>query len=175
MILDLRAFEEYPVATALEAANGEFKPFAPDVTAVRGVRLNLTIQKTGSEYFCRGEVTATYTVECARCLAEFQQKISQPTEFIACGTDQPAARGGKTPDDEDYVFFHSGDLCADVGEPVRQALILSLPMKPLCSKDCRGLCPTCGLNLNEQTCNCIKDTVDPRWEGLRGLANSDQG
>ncbi len=174
MVLDLRRFAEFPAEASLAAEAGAFKPFAEGVTTVGKVQLDLAIQKSGEEYFCQGEVTATYTVECSRCLAETEKQVSQRTEFIVCGTDQTTAHAAKGIDDEDYVYFRGSDLCADVTEQVRQALILSLPMKPLCSDNCRGLCPVCGVNLNKETCTCRKDIRDPRWEGLKPSANQDQ-
>jgi len=59
------------------------------------------------------------------------------------------------------------------GEPfnldsiLRDNLILTLPLKPLCSEECRGLCPVCGENLNVNTCNCEKEVIDPRLEDLK--------
>ena len=57
----------------------------------------------------------------------------------------------------------------DLGEAVRQSALASLPMKPLCHSDCAGLCPHCGVNLNEVRCQCQEDEGDPRWAPLRQL------
>ena len=53
----------------------------------------------------------------------------------------------------------------DVGDLAYSAFILDMDMKNLCSEDCRGLCPGCGVNLNDETCRC-KPEVDPRWAAL---------
>jgi uncharacterized protein len=57
----------------------------------------------------------------------------------------------------------------DLTEVVRQALFLAMPMNPICKDDCAGLCPQCGSNLNQEQCQCERDTVDPRLEVLRQL------
>ena len=57
----------------------------------------------------------------------------------------------------------------DLTLPVRQALMLEVPMKPLCSEECRGLCSSCGVNWNREICDCEKNDADPRWEGLMKL------
>ena len=44
-----------------------------------------------------------------------------------------------------------------------------LPFAPLCGKDCKGLCQTCGENLNERTCECKNERIDPRFESLKDL------
>jgi uncharacterized protein len=57
----------------------------------------------------------------------------------------------------------------DLSFGVRESLLLALPMKVLCSEDCKGLCPHCGANLNEESCDCVAETIDPRWAELRKL------
>jgi uncharacterized protein len=57
----------------------------------------------------------------------------------------------------------------DLGEAIRQHAITNRPMKPLCRPDCRGLCPTCGANRNQQPCECKEASADPRWSALRQL------
>jgi uncharacterized protein len=52
---------------------------------------------------------------------------------------------------------------------VREAIILSLPLKPLCSEECKGLCPICGTDLNKSHCHCVIEKTDPRWDMLKGL------
>jgi uncharacterized protein len=174
MELDLREFEEFPARAVLVAKPGEFEPFADEITAVDEVKLALAIQKSHEEFFCQGTVTATYTVECARCLEPFEYSVSWPVDFIVCNEDAMASREDGVIDDEEYVLIKGTDLRADVRDPVRQALTLSLGMKPLCSEDCRGLCPKCGVNRNEQECNCKQDDIDPRWEGLQRLSGGDR-
>jgi uncharacterized protein len=57
----------------------------------------------------------------------------------------------------------------DIAGPVREALILELPLKPLCREERRGLCPVCGVNRNERACDCKVEKTDSRWDGLRNL------
>ena len=167
MILDLRVFEEFPAKATIQAGPGELSPFADSVISVEATEAELAIQKSADEYFCQGQVTARVVLECARCLAEFEAELSGPTDFIACSEeDMGRYRGG---DSEDYVSFSGNELSVDLVEPVRQALMLGLPMKPLCAEDCRGLCQNCGINLNNEACDCNTETTDPRWDGLKGL------
>jgi len=63
----------------------------------------------------------------------------------------------------------NSDQVADLTDMVRQELLLALPMKPLCSEECKGLCPRCGVNLNIETCDCRVKGMDSRWEGLKDL------
>lgn len=60
------------------------------------------------------------------------------------------------------------DLTPDVVDTIR----LAIPMKVVCSETCKGLCPSCGVNLNQTACGCSNDTIDPRWENLLKLKNN---
>ena len=57
----------------------------------------------------------------------------------------------------------------DLELPVRDALLLDLPTAPLCREDCAGLCPACGADQNETSCDCDLSIPDPRWDALREL------
>jgi uncharacterized protein len=60
----------------------------------------------------------------------------------------------------------------DLTEGIRQYALMAIPMKPLCNKDCAGLCQKCGQNLNQGKCNCPAEEIDPRWSKLAGLRHS---
>jgi len=79
--------------------------------------------------------------------------------------------GGQKAQPGDEVQYLSPDAnILDLGEDVRQYLILAVPQKLLCSDDCRGLCPQCGVNRNRVRCNCSTKEIDPRWEGLKKVS-----
>jgi len=167
MILDLRVFDEYPAETTIHARPDELGRFDESVVRTDKARADLEIQKSTEEYYCQGRVEAQVVLECSRCLTEFTVNLLGDTDFVVCSSEFAARHRGT--DDEDYVCFEGNDLRVDIVEPVRQALMLAMTMKPLCSGECRGLCPNCGTNLNEQTCNCTRETTDPRWDSLRKL------
>ena len=70
-------------------------------------------------------------------------------------------------DFEDYIVIEGDEL--DLDELIYSDIILLTPTKFLCKEDCKGLCPTCGKNLNEGDCACAKQQTDPRLEALRQL------
>ena len=57
----------------------------------------------------------------------------------------------------------------DLREMITEQIHLSLPVKPLCEENCRGLCSRCGVDLNKETCSCADGETDPRWEALKQL------
>lgn len=167
MILDLREFEDFPASVSLTAGPESFSPFAEGVVGITQIRVHVTIQKSGEEFFCQATVVGQIVAECARCLAEFPTEISGRISFIVKVGEAPAV-GGVQEDKEEYVFMNTDQL-ADLTEVVRQELLLAMPMKPLCMEECKGLCPRCGVNLNTKTCTCRVTGTDSRWEGLKDL------
>ena len=70
------------------------------------------------------------------------------------------------PDDE---IIEIPDMRLDMDELCTTEVVLAIPMKHLCKPDCKGICPTCGKDLNKGSCDCVQNTVDPRLEALRQL------
>lgn len=71
--------------------------------------------------------------------------------------------------DQNDDYIETPDYTIDIDELVRDDILLELPSKYLCSNECKGLCPKCGINLNEKTCGCTVKETDPRLEALRKL------
>jgi len=89
---------------------------------------------------------------CDRCGEEFDKEIIGECIVMFVKRDQPL------PDEmpgDDLRTFLPGQSELDVTTDARDALLLSLPLKQLCSEDCKGLCPVCGINLNFEECTCV--------------------
>jgi uncharacterized protein len=106
---------------------------------------------------------------CSRCLTKFRQPLKikfeeefLPTIDILSGAPMP-------PPEDSGAFTIDEQHILDLTDAVRQYALLNIPIKALCKKDCVGLCPTCGKNLNEGKCRCPKDKIDPRWSKLAEL------
>lgn len=134
-------------------------------------------QLDGSVKFIRtssgvlADVTAHGVVElqCSRCLSPVNQPISIRfrDEFhsrveVHTGVALPQP-------DEDDPFFISEAHMIDLGEAIREYALLEMPMQVLCSEACKGLCPTCGADLNAGPCECRNDESDERFDALRSL------
>ncbi len=73
-------------------------------------------------------------------------------------------------ENDEYILVPTGLL--DMDELVMTDVTLELPFRLLCRDDCKGLCPICGADLNETTCNCVSKQIDPRLEKLKMLLDS---
>lgn len=98
--------------------------------------------------------------QCARCLTDLGAEIDVELceLFAAPGAEQT---------DEEFYRVTGTDI--DLEPMLRDALALALPLNPLCRRDCKGLCPRCGADLNAGMCSCTEDTSDPRWAPLDEL------
>jgi uncharacterized protein len=105
-------------------------------------------------------VRAPWQGECRRCLRPL-------TGELRCDVRElyRSRPGDEAPDPDEDTYPLEGDHL-DLGPLVRDALLLELPLAPLCRDDCRGLCPTCVADLNSGPCACAAAAVDPRWAAL---------
>lgn len=150
-------FTDIPLDLELAADGFEF-PEPVDV--------DLVASKSGDEVIVQGRISTAVEVECSRCLEVFEMDINSKIQFVIqlLDTAEPEAS-----DDDDFVIVPKTTGEFEIGARVREAILLDLPLKPLCSENCRGLCPMCGVNLNESECDCTPDKSDERWDSLKQL------
>jgi uncharacterized protein len=166
MFLDLHDIIEVP---------GGQKPFRceldrerlsfPALVSFHGpVTASGAVKNTAGILELTADVEADMTVRCDRCSAEFPQKLAWPV----------TATLKADPDEDDYadLFPLEGDG-VDVSDVLETCFILGMDLKFLCRDDCKGLCPTCGKNLNDGPCGCGKQT-DPRMAALAQLLDDIQ-
>ena len=142
------------------------------------VHLVMEVHKDGDAYRASGKVISRLGLECGRCLEAFEIPIDSPFELryvpapVAAGGDEEAER--EVNEDDLTTAFYQNEAI-DLGELMHEQFVLSLPMKPLCTDACKGLCLQCGTNLNKSTCECKPArTTDPRLEALKGLVKTDK-
>lgn len=167
MNLDLRQFDSFPAefSSEVEADSMEYEIEGVEFRDVMIIKID--IQKVRDEYYCHGSANVPVEEECSRCLNPFGAELSGNFSFII-----RAFEGNKIDsvgDEEDVLYTKVNEPVVELNEVIRETLLLSLPLKPLCNEDCKGLCPGCGVNLNEETCECRNKEADERWEGLRDL------
>lgn len=160
-----RTFEPSAFPTAND---DEFRVEAP-------VHLAFDIFKDGSQFHLVGRVTATLGLSCGRCLDPFALQADLPFDLLYLPHAEPVAEEEVEVEDDDLSTAYYDNEEIDLGQLMREQFVLALPMKPLCRESCRGLCSTCGTNLNVSTCSCTHEWTDPRLEGLRSLLKKSDG
>jgi uncharacterized protein len=127
------------------------------VPAEELVRIDVELESVSDGILATGRVEATWRSECRRCLAEVTGAARGEFQELF----EPDAREGET-----YPLQHEH---IDLEPLAREALLLELPLAPLCREDCRGLCPVCGVDRNRRPCRCSPAAEDPRWKVLDEL------
>ena len=138
--IDSQTFNEQDIIiTAPVKASG-------DIKSIRGM-LYLTLG-----------ISAKYTAKCSRCLADTAEEL----DFTI---NEVFSKPGLENENDEVIILDSNEI--DLQDIIVQALSCALPITSLCSENCKGFCPECGCNLNEETCNCEVDDIDPRLAVLK--------
>ncbi len=167
-----RTSEDFSQKLNLEESPEVLKLEAEGATFEKSVKVELSVSKSQDQLICRGKVKTSVKLECSRCLTEYDQNISSDLDFVidlAGNLSAGSIGDGMKSEEEGYFVADPSSTFFEIDDLVREAIILSLPLKPLCSEDCKGLCPICGTDLNRSQCSCVKEKTDPRWDQLKGL------
>jgi uncharacterized protein len=114
----------------------------------------------------RTRVAVPWAGPCRRCLQALRgEAVTTVVERFAPEGSPVVGRGGRA---DDEVLPVAGDQI-DLAPTVRDTAVLELPVAPLCSAECRGLCAECGADLNAADCGCRVEVVDERWAALDAL------
>ncbi|MFW6305937.1 MAG: YceD family protein [Bacillota bacterium] len=117
--------------------------------------LEISVYNTNDSYVLAGNLSGKIILICSRCLEKFEYEISIDLN-------------------EEILKNELDDTQVDLNDIFIENIILSLPMKHLCSEECKGLCTVCGQNLNKKECDCENDLVDPRLEKLKEFYKKDK-
>ncbi len=117
----------------------------------------------------RGHFAGNFQVPCARCVEPVEIPLSAEFDLIfrPAEADADAPERSITAPETEIRYYQKDSLLRE--DVLREQVLLSLPVRTLCKPDCKGLCPRCGQNRNNQACSCDEGPQDPRWEALAGL------
>jgi uncharacterized protein len=117
----------------------------------------------------RGRLSAGLELQCARCLEPVSQEINRDFELLyrPLGADAGKDELSVTDAEAEIGYYQGEGLQFE--DVLREQVLLALPLKVTCRADCKGLCPQCGKNLNEEQCSCSTEVEDPRWAALKDV------
>ena len=136
--------------------------------------LILPIKVSGEIYKVDGELQLyingdfTYVSQCDRCLIETKKDMSFKSTAKLI---KDSGNANDSEESDEVIYYNDDEL--DLKEYIWNQIVSSLPMKNLCSENCKGLCPRCGADLNKEKCQCDTSNVDLRFEKLRELSLND--
>ncbi len=135
------------------------------------IELDYRLEAVMEGVLVSGTARAPLTGECARCLEPITSSIEVDFQELFV---YPDTRSGESAEEDERRL--EGDLI-DLEPVVRDAMVLALPLSPLCRDDCPGLCSECGVRLADAEPDHRHEAVDPRWAALQGMLeqrNEDQ-
>lgn len=118
-----------------------------------------------------GKLDATMEVSCARCLDLVTHKVNWAFDLLyrPLGVDRRAEEVAISEADTEIGYYEGDGLLLE--DVLREQVLLATPVKTICREDCKGLCPSCGRNLNQEQCDCEPRSSDPRWDALADIRN----
>jgi uncharacterized protein len=136
---------------------------------VAPVSLAFDIHKDKQQFRLAGSVKTTLELPCSRCLEPFTWPVDAAFDLRYQPHALNTGEGEREIEEDDLstAFYDNDEI--DLGQLMREQFYLTLPMKPLCSDACHGLCPVCGTNLNREKCDCKREFDDPRFAALKNL------
>ena len=154
------------------------RTFAPEDVAQPGdayrivapVTLDFDVHKDKEKFRLAGTARTELELTCSRCLEPFRMPVDADFDLRFLPASEIPTEEEREMQDEDVDVGYYRDDQIDLNELLREQFYLGLPMKPLCTEGCQGLCALCGTNLNTGSCSCETVWEDPRLAPLKGLA-----
>jgi uncharacterized protein len=140
---------------------------AGDPVPSKAIRVTGRLSAAGpGRFYWHGQVDGDIVVPCRRCLADASVHVHDESHVIF------AEAGSDETDDPDVQVLDERSNVIDLRPTIREQWLLNVPSYAVCREECRGLCPTCGKNLNEGSCDCSQSR-DSRWDALRKVQTKD--
>jgi len=117
----------------------------------------------------QGKLATNLEMSCARCLEPITQAVMRDFDLLYRPLGADAGRDELSiTDAEAEISYYEGEGLP-LEDVVREQVLLAAPLKVTCREDCKGLCPHCGKNLNEEQCSCAVELEEPRWAALKDI------
>ncbi len=172
MLLNITDIPEEGLTLCYKEEKAELGVIGEGITIKDDAQVSVRISVIGSTAYVSGTVSVAVSMQCSRCLKVFPCNISSilNIEYDPISEIEKEGEFELKSDELDVGFYKGGIL--NLTDLVREEIILSIPMRPLCTEDCRGICQLCGKNLNEGFCECRVEEIDPRLSSLKKLLNN---
>src|SRR5438105_15113973 len=158
---DIRSLE-----TRAVHVDGSLEPDDPiweagDARPAEPIRVTGRLSSAGEgRFYFAGRVEGGVDLACRLCLDEVDVEVEEEVHFLL------AELGAEEADEPDVFPYDPNDRMLDLRAAIRETWLLTAPAYVQCGEDCKGLCPSCGTNLNESSCSCTTTKTDSRWDAL---------
>lgn len=177
MLIEIQELERHPIDFQEEFAPGvvDFGEELHQASALKSAgRAQLVEEHHGKHQIIqdirvKGDLSTRLEWACARCLEPVILDVQRNFDLLyrPQGADAGRAELSVTAAEAEVSYYEGeGLLLEDV---IREQVLLAVPLKAICREDCKGLCPHCGKNLNNEQCSCAEPVEDPRWNALKEM------
>ena len=170
--INVEIIPEEGIKYVVSEDGARFNKFLTDTADIdftlRKVDLDCRITKTSTTVFIKGELSAIIDSNCSRCLENTSVPIGGSFAYTLV-PDKAETREDVELTAEDLEISHYSGEFIDITSIICEQILLQIPIKKLCSEECKGLCPHCGMNLNHSSCNCHLSAVDNRMAVLKNF------
>lgn len=157
--------EIFPVLTNMIKKN-ECEFVSPIKTRLRAIRVGDIVEVEGS-------IETSVRLACGRCLNDFKTQLA--SRFALTYLRESPADTEKfdekeielKADDMGLIYFREEEI--NLLDGIQEQVVMALPLQPLCQESCKGLCPICGANLNEGSCDCARTPFNPKLAALQNI------
>jgi uncharacterized protein len=177
MFFEIKDLELHPIDFAEEFQPGaldlgpDYRQIAPVTTSGRVdiVEEHHGKHKIIQDIRIKGRLATRLETSCARCLEPLTQDVTREFDLLyrPQGTDAGKDEMSVTEAEAEISYYEGAGILLD--DVVREQILLAVPLKLTCRDDCKGLCPHCGKNLNQETCSCAVVEEEPRWAALKDI------
>ena len=127
------------------------------------IRIDLRLTRVLKEISVIGDVRLSIETPCSRCVEPVKIELNPQVALVL----SPGDKIGEQDINLEHETYQGDEI--DLSDSIREQVAISMPVKVVCSDNCAGLCTTCGVNLNKDSCECDKDQIDPRFAILKDL------
>jgi uncharacterized protein len=141
----------------------------PGFTVGRPVEIECRFYKVTHEVVVQGRLQSALCLTCSRCAEEFEQPLCVELDAVYLPLDELSSARAKEIEEGEAEVYPYADQVIEITAMVRDRLLLSMPLQPHCMINCKGLCPSCGVNRNVVSCQCGEARLGSPFEVLKEL------
>ena len=129
------------------------------------VHADISVNRIQDEIFIKGRITTQFSFICSRCLSPYEIPVDSKFDLVYLPEELEDLGDQLEEEDMNRLFYMSPVI--DLLDVVLEQVNLTFPIKPLCSKECQGLCPVCGKSEKDGECHCVKHDSDSQLDILK--------
>ena len=173
MVFDIDVVGDEGLDVKIQVNKDQFEMDQESCSLNKDVAVSGHLTRVGDDVYLQGKVTTELALNCSRCLDPLTHSVDSKlkSHFVPPDPDSDATGEVELHASDIDTEVYEGDQI-DLTQSVLDGILLTVPVISLCSDNCKGMCPQCGVKLSRGSCDCSNEaSIDPRLEVLKQLKN----